>query len=82
MSVTKDTKRKGAYWGASSNLVDPVRGGRITLARKIKADKTNNFAIADNIKEWLDISGSDAGGVGNITTRTPGRQAYYPIKDN
>tara|TARA_R110000824_G_scaffold123214_4_gene280768 strand:- start:4804 stop:5748 length:945 start_codon:yes stop_codon:yes gene_type:complete len=82
MSVTKDTKRKGAYWGASSNLVDPLRGGQITLARKIKNDKTNNYAIADNIKEWLDISGSDAGGVGNITTRTPGRQAYYPIKDN
>tara|TARA_R110002020_G_scaffold384804_1_gene595820 strand:- start:183 stop:1109 length:927 start_codon:yes stop_codon:yes gene_type:complete len=75
-AVSKDMNRKGSYWGASPDFIDPARGGRITLARKIKGDKTNNFAVAGNTQEWTDPSGSVT------VTRTPGRQAYYPIKKN
>jgi hypothetical protein len=72
ISVNKDLNRKGSFWGASSNFIDPRRGGRITLGRKIVADKTNNFAVADNIKEFPDANGD------STVNRTPGRQAYFP----
>tara|TARA_R110000824_G_scaffold202891_3_gene387128 strand:- start:352 stop:1278 length:927 start_codon:yes stop_codon:yes gene_type:complete len=75
-AVTKDLNRKGAYFGASSNFVDPKRGGRITLARKINKDKTNNFAVAQNTKVYKDDSG------GGPVYATPGRQPYYPMKEN
>jgi hypothetical protein len=76
VSISKDLGKKGSYWGASANFVDPLRGGRITLARKIKGDKTNNFAVAQNIKEFPD------GNANSAVDRTPGRQAYYPMKKN
>ena len=70
-STKKDLNRKGAYYGNPVLHSDPLRGGRITISRRIVSDKTNNFAIADNIKN-----------LGNDTKRTPNGQAYYPIKDN
>lgn len=70
VSVAKDLTFKGAYYGNPVNFTDPVRGGRISISRKIVKDKTNNFAVADNIKNL------------NGVRRTPNGQAYYPIKDN
>jgi len=68
-SVAKSLTRKGAYFGAGANFIDPLHGGRITLARKIVPDKTNNFAVADNIKKF-----------GNVS-RTPNSQPYFPRKN-
>ena len=70
-SIQKSLSRKGSYYGLSDiNIDDPNRFGRITLARKIVENKTNNFAVADNRKKFGDV------------TRTPARQSYYPIKEN
>jgi len=70
-AVRKDLNRKGSYFGNPVSHFVPERGGRITISRKIVKDKTNNFAVADNIKTF-----------GNNTKRTPGGQPYYPIKKN
>ena len=69
-AVRKDLNKKGAYWGDPAAHHDPARGGRVLMSRKIVKDKTNNFAIADNIKKFGDVN------------RTPNRQAYFPIKKN
>jgi hypothetical protein len=69
-SVAKDLNFKGAYYGNPVNFTDPTKGGRISISRKIVKDKTNNFAVADNIKDMDGIR------------RTPNGQAYYPIKNN
>mgnify|MGYP003111109425 FL=1 len=70
-SVEKSLTRKGSYYGLSDvNVDDKNRYGRVTLARKIVPDKTNNFAVADNRKKFGDV------------TRTPNRQSHYPIKKN
>lgn len=69
-SVAKDLSFKGVYYGNPVNFTDPVRGGRISVSRKIVKDKTNNYSVADNIKNL------------NGVRRTPNGQAYYPIKDN
>jgi len=66
VSVSKQLENKGAYYGNPGTHLDPARGGRITVSRKIVQDKTNNFGVADNIKKFDD------------TTRTPGQQPYYP----
>lgn len=68
-SVSKELNNKGAYFGNPGTHLDPARGGRITVSRKIVKDKTNNFAVADNIKKFDDVN------------RNPGRQAYYPSKN-
>ena len=67
--VSKSLTRKGAFYGAAANFIDPKRGGRITIARKIVGDKTTNFAAANNIKKFENVN------------RTPGRQPYYPNKN-
>ena len=64
-SVSKSLDRKGAYFGNPGTHLDPTRGGRITVSRKVVKDKTNNFAVADNRKKFGDVN------------RTPGRQAYF-----
>ncbi len=69
-SVAKDLTFKGAYYGNPVNFRDPTRGGRISISRRIVKDKTNNFAVADNIKNF------------NGSKRTPNGQGYYPIKNN
>jgi len=66
-SVSKSLTRKGAYYGGATNFRNTKHGGRIAMARKIVADKTTNFAAADNIKKWGDVN------------RAPGRQPYFPI---
>lgn len=75
-SISKEMNRKGAYWGASSNFVNRLHGGRITLARKIKGDKTNNFAVAHNTKQYQDPADK------STVSTTPNNQAYFPIKKN
>jgi hypothetical protein len=69
-SVAKDMNFKGAYYGNPVNFSDPTRGGRISISRRIVKDKTNNFSVADNIKNL------------NGIRRTPNGQGYFPKKDN
>jgi hypothetical protein len=66
-SVTKDLAKKGKFFGAPTQFTDPLRGGRIVVSQRIVADKTNNFAVAHNIRKL------------GPTNRTPNRQAYYPL---
>jgi len=65
-SVNKDLAKKGKYYGGAPFMLGPYRGGRIMVGRRIVQDKTNNFSVADNRKQF-----------GNAR-RTPGRQSYYP----
>jgi len=65
-SVTKNLERKGKYYGAPPFMSGSDHGGRIVAGRRIVQDKTNNFSIADNRKQF------------NTANRTPGRQLYYP----
>jgi len=67
-SMNKSKTRKGKYYGLSGLLPEDNRFGRITIARKIVKDKTNNFTVADNIKKF------------NTVERTPNRQGYFPGK--
>jgi hypothetical protein len=69
-SVAKDLNFKGAFYGNPVNFTDPIRGGRISISRRVVKDKTNNFTVADNIKNLDGVK------------RTPNGQAYYPTKDN
>tara|TARA_R100000808_G_C2114791_1_gene127783 strand:+ start:163 stop:1098 length:936 start_codon:yes stop_codon:yes gene_type:complete len=75
-SVSKELNRKGSFWGASADFVDPIRGGRIMMSRKIKQDKTRNFAVTQNTKQYKD------GENNTIVNGSPGLQPYFPIKDN
>jgi len=68
-SIAKDLNKKGAYYGNPALHNDPIRGGRISISRRIVKDKTNNFAVADNIKKFED------------TNRKPNRQPYFPSKN-
>jgi hypothetical protein len=67
--MTKDLAKKGKYFGAPTQFTDPMRGGRIVVSKKIVQDKTNNFAVAHNMRNF------------NKTNRTPGRQPYYPLTE-
>ena len=72
-NVVKDPSRKGTAW-ANIPPVDDEKGGSITIARRIKQDKTANFANADSWRKSTDasmISFSPAG----VEQRT------YPKKD-
>jgi len=66
-SISKDLGKKGKFFGSPPFITDPHRGGRIIVSRRVVKDKTNNFAIADNRKQFGDVK------------RTPGRQSYYPL---
>ena len=70
VSVAKDLNFKGAYYSNPVNFTDPIRGGRISISRRIVKDKTNNFAVADNIKNLDGVR------------RTPNGQPHFPIKNN
>ena len=71
-SLSKDLNKKGSYFGGTFNFQDPYHGSRITVARRIVSDKTNNFAVADNRKQF---------GTGGQVNRTPDRQSYFPRRD-
>jgi len=68
--MQKSLSRKGKYFGLSGDLTDANRFGRITLARKIVKDKTNNYSVADNRKVYESVR------------KQPRRQTYYPKKQN
>ena len=68
-SISKDLAKKGKYFGAPTQFTDPMRGGRIVVSKRIVQDKTNNFAVAHNIRKF------------GKTNRTPGRQPYYPLTE-
>ena len=68
--MQKSLTRKGAYHGLSGDILENHRFGRITLARKIVKDKTNNYSVADNRKLY------------DTVRKQPRRQSYYPKKEN
>mgnify|MGYP003657514069 FL=1 len=70
-TINKSLTRKGKYYGLSTDNLDDNRFGRITMARKIVRDKTNNFTVADNKKRF-----------DNTANRVPKRQAYFPKEKN
>lgn len=65
-TVSKSLDKTTAFYGPTPFFVDPIHGSYIRINRRIVEDKTNNFAVADNIKNM--------GGV----KRTPNGQPYYP----
>tara|TARA_Y100000310_G_scaffold117701_1_gene116437 strand:- start:28 stop:903 length:876 start_codon:yes stop_codon:yes gene_type:complete len=67
-NVVKDLAKKGAVWGNIQRINDK-KGGSITVARRIKQDKTANFANADSRRL--------AGGVaGNKQLTSPKRDSF------
>jgi len=71
-ALSKDLNRKGSHFGGTFNFQNAYHGSRITVARRIVSDKTNNFAVADNRKQF---------GTGGQVNRTPNRQSYFPRRD-
>jgi len=69
--MNKSKTRKGAYYGLSGILPEDNRFGRITIARKIVKDKTNNYTVADNRKRY-----------GDSANKIAKRQAYFPKEKN
>ena len=47
LAVIKDMNRKGVFWG---NIDRNKRGGSITISKRLKQDKTSNFANADSYR--------------------------------
>jgi hypothetical protein len=68
-TVSKDPNKTTAYYGPTPFFVDPIHGSYIRINRRIVEDKTNNFAVADNIKNLDGVR------------RTPNGQAYYPSEN-
>jgi len=65
-TVSKDLNKTTSYYGPTPFFIDSIHGSYIQINRTIVEDKTNNFAVADNIKN------SDG------VRRTPNGQPYYP----
>ena len=63
LSITKDPARKGMM---PANVRDnpDEQGGSVTIARRIKQDKTRNFAVASGTRKDTETGGT--------------RQRYYP----
>ena len=77
-TVSKDLSRKGTAW-ANIPPVGDEKGGSITIARRIKQDKTANFANADS---WRKSSNTNSG-VGVNQRTYPKVDAHgRPIKNN
>ena len=72
-SISKDLSKKGAFYGNPVYDHDAAHGGRIVVGRRIVRDKTNNFAVADNIKKLPNET--------TTVNRNPGNQAYFPRKN-
>lgn len=65
-TVSKDLNKTTAYYGPTPFFIDSIHGSYIRINKRIVEDKTNNFAVADNIKN------------SNGVKRTPNGQAHYP----
>jgi len=49
-SIDKDPKKRGSIYSLVQNIHD-TQGGKINIARRIKQDKTSNYARADTYKK-------------------------------
>lgn len=49
-SVTKDLGKKGAFY-ANITAVNDIKGGSITISKRINQDKTSNYANADTFRK-------------------------------
>lgn len=65
-SVSKDPSFKGVYYGNIDPIGNP-KGGSITIARRIKGDKTQNFLNAESAKRF---------GVDGVVQPTDGQQNF------
>lgn len=65
-TVSKDLNKTTSYYGPTPFFIDPIHGSYIRINRTIVEDKTNNFAVADNVKNLDGVR------------RTPNGQAYFP----
>tara|TARA_Y100000310_G_C20576562_1_gene760704 strand:+ start:400 stop:1272 length:873 start_codon:yes stop_codon:yes gene_type:complete len=72
-SVMKDPSKKGTAW-ANIPPVGDEKGGSITIARRIRQDKTANFANADSWRRTVD------GGGGN--RNFPKKDLFGRVKEN
>jgi hypothetical protein len=70
-SFSKDLSKKGTFWG-NIPPVNDVKGGSITIARRVNQDKTSNFLNADTYRKKGGIAGN-AGASG-------GQQINFPSK--
>tara|TARA_R100000234_G_C5001091_1_gene180351 strand:- start:1947 stop:2810 length:864 start_codon:yes stop_codon:yes gene_type:complete len=65
-TVSKDLSKTTSYYGPTPFFIDSIHGSYIRINRRIVEDKTNNFAVADNIKNLDGVR------------RTPNGQAHFP----
>tara|TARA_Y100000034_G_scaffold27702_1_gene33270 strand:- start:1323 stop:2216 length:894 start_codon:yes stop_codon:yes gene_type:complete len=70
-SIEKDLSKKGMFFGNMDPFPDE-KGGSITIARRVKEDKTANFLNADSYRKRNGVVGN-AGAVG-------GQQINFPSK--
>ena len=55
--IDKSPSRKGAYFGGMFPLnTQPEKGGSVVISRRIKQDKTSNFANADANRRYSNIA--------------------------
>jgi hypothetical protein len=56
-NIDKNPTRKGAYYGGMfPTQTQPEKGGSIVISRRIKQDKTSNFANADANRRYSNVS--------------------------
>ena len=56
-SITKDPERKGGFQAQIYSSDKNGRTGRMVIAKKIKQDKTRNYAVADGRRSYVGESG-------------------------
>ena len=66
--------KEGTFIGPSPLFVDPIHGSYIQINKKIVRDKTNNFTIANNIKNINGVFRTPSGSADG------GPQPYFPVK--
>jgi len=76
-SFTKDLTKKGMFYGNIPPTPDR-KGGSITIARKVKQDKTANFLNADAYRKKSKIAGN-AGGSGVQQLNFPSKKKNKKI---
>jgi len=77
--IKKDPEMKGVAWAHIPERNDE-KGGAITVARRVKQDKTGNFLNADAYRKHGSMSAATAGeGQLNFPFRNPGKVVYETI---
>jgi len=77
--MKKDPEMKGVAW-AHMPEVDDAKGGAITIARRVKQDKTANFINADSYRKHGSMSAANVGnGQLNFPFKNPGKVVYETI---